>query len=259
MSAIFTLTSDFGLTDAYIAILKGNILCKKPTANIVDISHFIPPRDVMAGGWVLKQAYKAFPEKSIHIAAVGSRNELTTEYLAISYDNHFFLCPNNGLFSLLSEGEAHFEAVILTNNNNAYSLNFSANNLLVPAAISLSNGIAISSLGEQTKNLISYKWAEPFEDKNGIQGLINHIDHYGNLITNIAVPHFDQIVGRKSFKIYIGNTIIRQQNEGFLLLEDQEPFVMKGPSGMIEISIKGGNASELLSVLKGAPVSIVLG
>lgn len=259
MSAIFTLTSDFGLTDAYVAILKGSILRENPTANIVDISHFIPPRDVMAGGWVLKQAYKAFPEKSIHIAAVGSRNELTTEYLAINYNKHFFLCPNNGLFSLLIQKEVDFEAVSLNTSNKTGSQNFSAKNILVPAAISLANGKALASLGEPTKDLISYKWAEPFEDKNGIQGMINHVDHYGNLITNIAVPHFDQIVGRKAFKIYIGNTIIRQQNEDFLQLEDQDPFVMKGPSGMIEISVKGGNASELLSVLKGAPVSIVLG
>jgi|AntRauMFilla1563_2_1112583.scaffolds.fasta_scaffold00286_5 S-adenosylmethionine hydrolase len=265
MSAIFTLTTDFGFSDAYVAILKGSILGAKPSSTIIDVSHFIPPRDIMAGGWILKQAYAAFPDKTIHLAAVGSRNEITTEYLAIAYDNHFFVCPNNGLFSLLVDKNRSFDAVFIELRKESISSNFSAKNILVPAAIALAEGESIKNLGKPATKMVTYKWAEPFEDKNGIQGMINHVDHYGNLITNIPVLHFNQImernqiVGRTAFKIYIGNTIIRQESDDFFQLEDQDPFAVKGPSGMMEISVKGGNASELLSVVKGAPVSVVLG
>jgi S-adenosylmethionine hydrolase len=260
MSAIITLTTDFGYSDAYVAVLKGTILGADSSTTIVDISHFIPPRDVMAGGWILKQAYTSFPKGSIHLAAVGTRNELTTKYLALKYQDHFFVCPDNGLFSLLVDKNTSFEAVTLSQTSEEGATHsFAAKNLLVPAAIALAKGEAIQNLGEAITNIVTYKWAEPFQDKNGIQGLINHIDHYGNLITNISVLHFDQIVGRKAFKIYIGNTIIDQANDDLAQLEDQDPFAMKGPSGMIEISVKGGNASELLSVIKGAPVSVVIG
>jgi hypothetical protein len=259
MSAILTLTTDFGYSDAYVAVLKGTILKARINTQIIDISHFIPPRDVMAGGWILKQAYPSFPDNTIHLAAVGSRNDIHSEYLAIAYNKHFFVCPNNGLFSLLKDSNTDFDAVLLNGSENILSQNFAAKNILLPAAVALAKGESIKNLGEPITSIVTYKWAEPFQDRNGIQGLINHVDHFGNLITNIDVLQFDQIVGEKAFKIYIGNTIIRQQNEGFAQLEDQDPFAMKGPSGMIEISIKGGNASELLSVVKGAPISVVIG
>jgi S-adenosylmethionine hydrolase len=259
-SSIITLTTDLGTSDAYTGTLKGALLSSDTSLNLIDISHAINPRDVMAGGWVLKQAYSSFPQKTVHIAAVGVGSVSSQHCLVIDYNNHFFVCPDNGLFSLVQKsGElAKIYKVSPSSPTSISSPTDLISQLMVPSAAAIVSGSGLAELGELTTEIVRYKWAEPFCDRNGIQGMIHHIDHYGNLISNIDVQLFDEKIGSQTFKMYIGNTIIRQLENYPARVEDQECFTFKGSSGMMEIGVKGGNAAELLSVQKGAAVSVVL-
>ena len=98
---LVTLTSDFGLDDYYVAVIKGAMLCQNQNLNIVDITHNVKNYDIVQGAFVLKNAYSSFPKGSIHILSV---NNFYTEhycFLAVRYDEHYFIGPDNGVFSLL--------------------------------------------------------------------------------------------------------------------------------------------------------------
>jgi S-adenosyl-L-methionine hydrolase (adenosine-forming) len=58
MGAVIKLTTDFGLTDAYVAVMKGVILRINPEAVIIDISHGILPQDIRQAAFVLNTSYK---------------------------------------------------------------------------------------------------------------------------------------------------------------------------------------------------------
>ena len=93
--AIVTLTSDLGLKDFYVAILKGKILSKAPTTNLIDISHEIAPFNIQEAAFILKNSCFHFPEKTVHLVSVHAENRTTVKCVAMEYNNHFFVGIDN--------------------------------------------------------------------------------------------------------------------------------------------------------------------
>jgi len=103
--ALVTFMSDFGLSDHYVAVVKGGIIAVNPAIQIIDISHLIPPSNTIHGSYVLGQAFRAFPAGTVHLVAVGSHQGGQPDHLAMKLDGHYFVGPDNGLFSLISASE----------------------------------------------------------------------------------------------------------------------------------------------------------
>ena len=102
--SIITLTTDFGFKDYFISVIKASIYKEIPNANIIDISNSISPFNHSAAAYILKNAYCAFPKKSIHIVGVDSEFSPENKHLLMRFDDHYFIGANNGIFSLLLEG-----------------------------------------------------------------------------------------------------------------------------------------------------------
>ncbi|MGB9608671.1 MAG: SAM-dependent chlorinase/fluorinase, partial [bacterium] len=66
LSGIITFTSDFGLKDPFVGIVKGVILSINPNVKIVDLTHEIPPQDILQAAFTLRSAYSFFPPGTIH-------------------------------------------------------------------------------------------------------------------------------------------------------------------------------------------------
>jgi len=103
--AIVTFISDFGTMDYYSAVIKGALLSEDPQLNLVDISHNIKTYDIVQGAFVLKNAYQHFPAGTIHLVSVNNFYAPNHCFLAIRYDDHYFIGPDNGLFALAFEKE----------------------------------------------------------------------------------------------------------------------------------------------------------
>lgn len=221
----------------------------------------------MSAAWVLRQAITSFPSGSIHLIAVGYAKDHNTDLLIAHFDDQWFIAPNNGLLSLIHSGLGKDESPISYYRANvkesskqslAWQGPYIARTYLSELATHLYQDTPIKHVAEPTQEVVRFKWAESFADSNGIQGLVLHIDHFGNLITNISVESFTSVVGAHAFKLFAGNSIIRQIHTHPLQVEEQDVFAVLGASGMVEIGVKGGNASELLSIQKGAAVSVVI-
>jgi S-adenosylmethionine hydrolase len=259
-SSIITLTSDFGTQDQYVSAMKAVILGLHPRATLVDVSHDIPPQDIMAAAWILKNTAFLYPSGTVHLAVVDPGVGTQRKPIALRIKDQFFVGPDNGLFSLIADYES-FEAISLDNESFWYkqrSNTFHGRDIFAPVAAHLANGVSLGELGPPISEIDTYRWAIPIDDEDGIQGWVVHIDHYGNLITNISEELYKKVALDHMIKIYVGNTIIKQLSTTFASVPDGEPAAIVGSSGMIEVIINKGDASEMLGVQKGAPVSIMV-
>jgi S-adenosylmethionine hydrolase len=255
---IVTLTTDFGYQDYYVSAMKAGILAVNPGVRLLDISHNIPAQDIMAGAWVLQNAAFMFPEGSIHVGVIDPGVGTARKPIVMESDGHFFVGPDNGLFSLVAS-ERDYIAHEITNPgliSARVSNTFHGRDIFAPAAGHLSHGTAPADFGPQIPEMQRYRWAKPIHDDKSIQGWVMHIDAYGNLITNIPAGLIEQYE-YKQLKIYAGTTIMHQIHATYGDVPNGEAISLIGSSGVLEISVNHGRATELLNVHKGAPVSVI--
>lgn len=260
MSRIITLTSDFGLQDHYVSAMKAVILGITPDVRLTDISHDIPAQDIMAGAWVVRNSAFLFPAGTVHLVVVDPGVGTARHPVALQVKDQYFVGPDNGIFSLFFN-EFEYQAYKLNNKKywrKGVSNTFHGRDIFAPVAAHLSCGTSLDELGEPIEELVTYHWAVPIADKDGLQGWVVHIDRFGNLITNISEQLIDDHLKRKNVKIYVGNTMLKKIVTTFGDVEEGEPAAFIGSSGMLEIGINKGNAARMLSVDKGAQISIVL-
>ncbi len=255
-----TLTTDFGNSDQYVSAMKAVILGINPDVRLIDVSHEIPPQDVMAAAWVLKNSAFLYPPDTVHLVVVDPGVGTERKPVAVQIGEHFFVGPDNGLFSLVGDRRP-YEAYEL--NKSEYwrihqSNTFHGRDIFAPVAAHLSKGVSISKVGSPLRELVTYHWALPIADEEGIQGWVVHIDHYGNLITNISEELMHRVAGGQKLKIYAGSTIIKKMSNTFGSVAEGEASAVIGSSGMLEVIVNKGNAAKLLSVEKGAPVTVLV-
>ncbi|MEX0823434.1 MAG: SAM-dependent chlorinase/fluorinase [Balneolaceae bacterium] len=260
MSNIITLTTDFGLQDHYVSAMKAVILDICRDVRLVDVSHQIPPQDIMAGAWVVRNAAMLFPANTVHLVVVDPGVGTSRKPVALKIKDQYFVGPDNGIFSLIGD-EYDYEAVNLTNRKfwrKHTSNTFHGRDIFAPVAAHLANGVEMPELGDPIKELVTYRWAIPISDKDGIQGWIVHIDRFGNLISNIPEELIRNSSRSSNFRIYVGNTILEEMVDTFGAVPDGEPAAYIGSSGTLEIAINKGNAREMLGVEKGAQISLII-
>lgn len=257
---VITLTTDFGLQDHYVSAMKAVIFRINYHARVIDISHDIPPQDVMAGAWVVRNAALLFPPGTVHVVVVDPGVGTERKPVALNIEGHFFVGPDNGIFSLIGE-DFNYKAITLTNARfwrNSQSNTFHGRDIFAPVAAHLSRGVSLDELGPPLERVITYRWAIPIADRDGIQGWIVHIDRFGNLISNIPSRLIQDTIGSSRFRIYAGNTIIHHIDTSYGSVHDGEPVAYIGSSDKLEIAVNKGNAKEMLGVEKGAQISIFI-
>jgi S-adenosylmethionine hydrolase len=260
---IITLTTDFGTKDGYVAALKGTILSITSDVLLIDVSHNISPQDIMEAAYVLKRTAPLFPPSTIHLVVVDPEIGENRRPVGLKFGGQSYVGPNNGLFSLILSGSKPDQLIELTNSSfwreQAPSIPFNARDIMAPAAAHLANGVALSNLGSPGESLYPMHWALPITDQQGIQGWIVHIDRFGNCVTNIHRRVFEEILADRSYKCYVGNSVLNGHHGRYSQAESGDPVLLFNSDDILEIAINRGSAAMLLDIPKGAPVNIVFG
>ncbi len=260
MRNVITLTTDFGLQDYYVSAMKAVMLGIAPEVRMVDISHEIPSQDIMAGSWIIRNSAMLFPSGTVHTVVVDPGVGTDRNPVAVKIGDQYFVGPDNGIFSLLTQ-ENDYKAVRLTNEQYwrvEKSSTFHGRDIFAPVAAHLSQGVSLEELGDPLDELVTYRWTVPIADNEGIEGMVIHIDKFGNLVTNITGSLLEEVVGDKDVKIYVGNTILEEIAPTFGAVAEGEPVAYIGSSGVLEIAINKGDAKQMLGVQKGAQISLIL-
>ncbi|MFT6845199.1 MAG: S-adenosylmethionine hydrolase [Flavobacteriales bacterium] len=253
--AVITLISDMGTSDYYVAAIKGTILSSNPNAIIVDITHEVPPFNISYAGFTLKHCFKDFPLGTVHIIGVLPESDEQTNHIAVSYEGHFFIGADNGLFSLIFDREPD-HIVVLNNMNQTHSQSFPTKTIFAQAATFLSLGKPIEELGVSTMDYRRTFGLLPTATEDLLKGSVIHIDRYGNLISNITRQEFDNQQKGRPFRIVFGKSgyNITQISKQYNDVGEAKAVAIFSENGLLEIAINkgakghGGGASQLFGM-----------
>ena len=200
--AIITLTTDFGTKDHFVGAVKGAIYSELADAKIVDITHEISPFNLTETGYILKNAYKSFPEGSIHIIGVDSELSADNKHIAMELDNHFFVCPDNGLISMIAS-EIQPKKIVEINIHDRVASSFPVLDIFVKVACFIARGGNLTVIGKEIKEYKKLIEIQPKVNQNQTQiiGGVLYVDNYGNVITNISKRIFQEIGKGRDFKV----------------------------------------------------------
>ncbi len=233
-----TLLTDFGIADYFVGAMKGAILSINPQAVIVDITHEIPAQDVAAGAFTLLAAFDTFPEGTIHVAVVDPGVGSERRPIVVAAGNHLFVGPDNGIFTYIYDRDSSFKAFDIADEKyfrQPVSTTFHGRDIFAPVAAALSTGVDPTSLGSPI--------VDPVRLTISSEPQIIHIDRFGNLITNITRDQF-----KEPKRLLLNGTLISAQRNFFgeNIGEIDEPFLIWGSAGFLEIAVDGGSAAEFL-------------
>ncbi len=247
MPRIVTITSDFGWKDYYLAIMKGAILTQVPEVNLVDITHEIENYDIVHAAFVVQNTWKSFPAGTIHIISVNDFGNPSQTFLAIKQSEHYFLGPDNGIFSLVFP-EAPAETFQLPFPRTAVSP-FPLKEVYANAVAHIHQNLPFHDIGSPLTNIVKRLSFQPVITPSRIQGTVIHIDNYENAIVNIRKDLFERVGHGRSFSIlFKRHDPIRQLNERYQDVPIGEVLSFFNSAGYLEIAINMGKASSLLDL-----------
>ena len=254
-----TLTTDFGHKGPFVAVMKGIILTRLPTARIIDLTHEIHVHWSAEAGFWLARAYRYFPPGTVHVAVVDPGVGTDRDIVAAEYDGHLFVAPDNGLLPIVLDTDRPENARRLSNewmqkqDWPETSATFHGRDIFAPLAADLASGrVAISDIGPPVAELVPSLVERPELTAGKVQGQVIAIDHFGNLITNIdasVVATFERPeahAGGHSFKFQ--STYGKCTPGDFLALVNS--------FGVVEVARAEGSAAESLGLGRGAPVTV---
>lgn len=258
MSPIVTLLTDFGTSDAYVGIMKGVLTGTCPAVTVIDLTHGIPAQNVLAGALTLRSAVDAFPAGTIHVAIVDPGVGTARRAVAMAAEHAIFVGPDNGLLVPAAK-RLGVTAVHAIENASLFrhpvSMTFHGRDVFAPVAGALAAGMRLGAVGPRTDQFVDLAIPEPTIDNDRISGCVIHVDHFGNLVTNIdsalltgAMP-FDRVVTLK------GRRLDGVQATYGSVAPGQSVAVI-GSWGCVEIAIHGGHAADSLGAGVGDAVTI---
>jgi S-adenosylmethionine hydrolase len=251
--AIITLTTDFGEKDHFAGAVKGAVYSEMETIKIVDISHSISPFHISEAAYIIQNAYKNFPSGSIHIIGIDSELNPENKHIAVYLDEHYFICANNGIISMLTS-EINPEKIVEINVHDNIESNFPVLDVFVKVACHIARGGTLEVIGKpiaKIKELIGIKPVVNPEN-NQIIGNVIYIDNYGNVICNINKSLFEEIGKGRSFTTQarsIKFTTIYNRYSDFInfenpkskRVEDGKKLTLWNSSGYLELAIYKSN------------------
>ncbi len=243
--AIITLTSDLGLRDNYVALVKAMVLSNCPEAQLVDICHEVEKFNIIQAAYIFGGAFHHFPENSIHVLGMKAPNNKTDRYLLIKYKKQWVLCPDNGVFTLFYDYADQAEIYELKKELYPDSI-FFMKDTLIRAACDMANGKPVKEMATATEEYLQLLNFQPTSTPSSIIGRCLYMDSYGNVITNISKQFFEQIRRNRTFTIHLPGLRISEIAASYDAVPEISALALFNTSGFLEIAINKGQARQLL-------------
>lgn len=245
------LISDFGYRDAYVGIMKSVIHGIAPHVALIDLCHEVPAHNVMSGSYLVASAVPYLPPDSIVLGVVDPGVGTRRRAIAVRTHARMYVGPDNGLFHMAYEVDEPLDAVELTNAKYHLphiSKTFHGRDIFAPAAAHLAAGIALSDLGEsiEIESLVRLPEIGPIIKENGIECSIVHIDHFGNLVTNLSRDVM-AAAGKTPLYVRIGENRAPFA-ETFADVPKNDPVAYFNSTDYLEVGIRNGSAAEQLGI-----------
>ena len=280
MRPVITLTTDFGIDDPFAGIMKGVLLNIVPDAQIVDITHNIEPQNITQAALILNATYPWFPRKTVHVVIVdpgvggnfikntgrasskrtGKARPSLVIRKAIVVQSKFqtFVGPDNGVLTPILHPESRTYEIT----NKKYFLNkisntFHGRDVFAPCAGWLASGVAPSKVGSRVLKPVRQDFPQPYLKDTNLHGEIIHIDHFGNLTTNISAELIrEHITSSDTMEIRIGKHRIDELVTGYYQIKSNLLGAIINSWNHLEIFYREDNAQKKLKAKTGQSVTL---
>jgi S-adenosylmethionine hydrolase len=260
MMSCATLSTDFGIADYACGLLQGVIWTIAPDVEIVPLSHDIPRHDVLAGALLLERSMPYFPDCTVHVMVVDPGVGTNRRPMAARLGQQYFVGPDNGLMTLVYQQclEDHQEIELVHLNDPKYwsedvSRIFHGRDIFAPVGAYLARGVPLKDMGTAITDPVLLNIPSPTQSEVGWIGYIIHVDHFGNLSTNLITDHLS---GSEEISIRVGGRIIPQLSQTF---GDGEPgglLALIDSSQHLSICVVNGSAEKMLGCRIGDQIQV---
>ncbi|MDE0102216.1 MAG: SAM-dependent chlorinase/fluorinase [Bryobacterales bacterium] len=246
---LLTLTTDFGLRDHYVGVMKGVIAGIAPEVGVIDITHDVPAFSIPEGAFAILQAYRWFPSGTAHVVVVDPGVGSHRNAVAARAGGHVFVAPDNGVLSFVFERHPEFEVRAIDTRHGLAEISrtFHGRDLFAPAAARLMAGLRFDQVGPRVREPVMLHSMEP----TARRGRVLHVDRFGNLVTNFRAG---QLGSREGLQLGSASVFVRV--ESYAEAPAGDPFLIEGSSGYLEVSANRASAAQLLGVRAGAEIAI---
>ena len=255
---IITLTTDYGLNDHLVGVMKGAILKINPEAQIVDITHNIAPFDLLDGALAIASAYPYFPPRTIHVVVVDPGVGTERRPLLVSGQNQYFLAPDNGVLSGIYEREHPVLVRDITSEHyflQPVSKTFHGRDIFAPVAAWLSKSWQPGSMGEEITDFKKFAMPRPKQADGLWKGVVLKVDAFGNLVTNFRAEDLSpDALEKGEISLQVGNHAVTRLVPTFANGNAGEAIAYIGSNGYLEIAVNKGSAAKTLGLARGTAV-----
>jgi S-adenosylmethionine hydrolase len=260
MTNLITLTTDFGLTDGFVGVMKGVILSINPDAQCVDITHEVARQNIQQGALLLANSVPYFPLAAIHLCVVDPGVGSTRRPIAVQVGEAIFVGPDNGVLSLaiqvlLARAPAAKPRGFHLNDPRYWlpqvSNTFHGRDIFSPCAAHLSRGVPLDQVGAPLDDWITLAPPNPVRRKDGsLVGHVIYIDRYGNIVSDVGEEALREF-GASQISVEIAGREIHGLVRTYSDVEPAEFAALIGSPWKLEIVQREGNAAEALGVCVG--------
>jgi hypothetical protein len=258
-SGVVTLTTDFGLKDPFVGVMKGQLLVRYPDVRIVDLTHDVLAHWPAEAGFWLARSFRYFPAGSVHVAVVDPGVGSSRDIAVVECERHVFLAPDNGLLAGVIEtaSEATLRRieppVLRSLGIGTPSATFHGRDIFAPLAAELAAGrLQPADLGSPVRELIPGWVEEPVVGLGQVTGVVVTIDHFGNLITNIDSRY---LAGLSQPGVRVAGRELPLRRT-YSDVRPGEYLALVNSFGVLEIARAERSAAEGLGLDRGAPVVV---
>ena len=260
--SVITITTDFGEKDGFVGTLKGVIWSIASEARIADITHEVPPQDVLTGAIALWRAAPFFPAGTVHIAVVDPGVGTKRRPMAAKIGGQYFVGPDNGLFTpmIVDAERAGAKNVFVHLNKPKYwlknvSYTFHGRDIFAPVAAHLASGVPLRDLGSPFTDPVELEMLQPERTDAGWRAHISVIDVFGNLTTDLPASMLET---REGLRVRIAGREIDGLVESYGHRQPGDVVALVDSEGYIEVAVVNGSGAKTLGAKLGDPVEIIL-
>lgn len=259
---VITLTTDFGLADPYVGLMKGVVLGIAPQATIVDLTHGVPAGDILAGALVLDAAVDFFPPGTIHVVVVDPGVGSPRRALAVETDHFILIGPDNGVFTAALQRHAVRRAVELSDSRfhrHPVSSTFHGRDVFAPVAAHLAAGTRVEQLGPAAASPMVLVLPRPIPRGDRMELHVLRIDHFGNLITDLTAGDLAQWTPEAGWDRLVfeaGKAQVTGIRQTFADVPVGQPVAYFGSTGRLELAIRNDNAACAWGLGSGDTISL---
>jgi S-adenosyl-L-methionine hydrolase (adenosine-forming) len=260
--ATISLTTDFGIRDGFVGVLKGVIYQIAPDVKIVDISHTIAPQDIHEGAFTLWRAYSFFPRNTVHVYVVDPGVGTQRRLLAARLGDHYFVGPDNGLLTpIIEDAERNnlpIEYVQLDQPRYwlpKISNTFHGRDIFSPIAAHISHGVALSDVGTHIPDPVRIVLPRVEKTSDGFKAQVTMIDIFGNITTNLPAS---ALLGQTDILFRLRGAEVKGISASYGHKLAGELVAVVDSEDYIEIAVVNGNAAQKLGAQVGDVVDVIL-